>query len=69
MIYYFESLDLRTLAKLCFSKGNSPLRNKIAKELYLSHPEFIEKKQYYKENQLIDVYNIKMKYEFPKNIF
>lgn len=69
LIYYFESLNLATLAKLCFSKGNSYLRNKIAKELSLSHPEFIEKKQYYKQNQIIEVYNIKMKYELPKNVF
>ncbi len=69
VIYYFESLNLSTLSKLCFSKGNSYLRNKIAKELYNSHKEFVERKEYYKDNQVLEIFNIKMKYEFPKNVF
>ncbi len=68
-LFYFEALNLQILDTLCFSKENTNFRNKIAKELYGINSHFVEKKEFTKLNKTIEVYNIKMKYELPKNIY
>ncbi len=67
-LYHFESLTLKILEKLCFHKESSYFRNKIAKELYEFNQNFVEKKDFFQLRKTIETYNIKMKYELPKNI-
>lgn len=61
----FESLNIKILNTLCFTKEASQFRKDIGKELYEKYPQFVEKKVFQKQNKTLALYNLKMKHELP----
>ena len=62
-ITYLESLNIKVLNTLCFTKESTHFRKDIGKELYTKYPQFVEKKEFQKQDKIFTVYNLKMKHE------